>query len=71
VQALSFDQHMAPLSSEGLSPTHLQKEAADFQRAAVHLGSLLHAMALLHLRTDWDLDNIIAHDNWTPPPVNV
>lgn len=68
--ALSFDQHMAPLSSEGLSPTHLQKEAADFQRAAVHLGSLLHAMALLHLRTDWDLDNIIAHDNWTPPPVN-
>lgn len=66
-QALSFDHHMRPAG--GASPQWL-REAAVFQKAAIHLGSLLHAMALLHLRNDWDLDNVVEHDNTVPPPAN-
>lgn len=66
-QALSFDQHMPP---EGAGDAW-RREAAQFQRAAVHLASLLHGVALQHLRGDWDLDNLVEHDHHASPPVTV
>lgn len=43
--------------------------AADaFSGKLVHLLSLLHALALQHLRRDWELDNIRAHTRGLPPP---
>jgi len=65
-QALSFDQHTPP---EGAGE-EWRGEAACFQRAVVHLASLMHGVALQHLRGDWDLDNLVEHDHHAPPPAN-
>lgn len=67
LQALSFDQHTPP---EGAGE-EWRGEAACFQRAVVHLASLMHGVALQHLRGDWDLDNLVEHDHHAPPPANV
>lgn len=34
----------------------------------LHLLSLLHALALQHLRRDWELDNLCTHTRGLPPP---
>ncbi len=46
-----------------------EAKAADvFRESMVHLVSLLHALALQHLRIDWDLHNITPHSSAEAPP---
>lgn len=66
-QALSFDEHTAPADADAA----WRKDADAFQRGLVHASSLLHGLALQHLRGDWDLDNLSTHDLVAPPPPNV
>ncbi len=66
-QALSFDQHTPPPDAG----PEWRSDADKFQRALVHVASLLHGVALQHLRGDWDLDNLVEHDHHAPPPANV
>lgn len=40
-------------------------------RLQVHMSSLLHGLAMQHLRGDWDLCNLVPHDYAGPPPPNV
>jgi hypothetical protein len=37
----------------------------------VHMTSLLHGLAMQHLRGDWDLSNLVPHDYAGAPPPNV
>lgn len=37
----------------------------------VHMTSLLHGLAVQHLRGDWDLINLVPHDYAGAPPANV
>lgn len=39
-----------------------------FAQTLVHLTSLLHAVALQHLRSDWELSNLIPYRIEDPPP---
>ena len=43
-------------------------KAQNFAQTLVHLTSLLHAVALQHLRTDWELANLVAYRTEDPPP---
>lgn len=42
--------------------------AAWYAENLTHLASLMHALALQHLRGDWDLNNIIPHNSAAGPP---
>lgn len=44
------------------------RKAQLFAQNIVHLTSLLHAVALQHLRGDWELDNLIPFHSLDPPP---
>ena len=44
------------------------RKAQLFAQNIVHLTSLLHALALQHLRGDWELDNLIPFHSLDPPP---
>ena len=42
----------------------------EFKETLLHIMSLMHALALQHLRGDWDLHNLQpAHPTDLPPPV--
>ena len=45
--------------------------APRFKAQLTHLVSLLHALCVMHLRTDWDLTNIQPHSTARGPPVQV
>ena len=45
--------------------------AGRFRAQLTHLYSLVHAMAVQHLRTDWDLFNIQPHSTARGPPPQV
>lgn len=62
-QAVTFDR---VVNASGAVPD----DHADFVERLTHLTSLLHALALQHLRGDWHLSNLVAHDpTLGPPPV--
>ena len=62
-QAVTFDR---VVNASGAVPD----DHADFVERLTHLLSLLHALALQHLRGDWHLSNLVAHDpSIGPPPV--
>lgn len=63
-QALSFDEHTQPRDAG----PEWRRTADAFQGSLVHCCSLMQALALSHLRGDWELDNIHAHDHNGPPP---
>ena len=43
-------------------------KAQTFAQTLVHLTSLLHAVALQHLRSDWELSNLTPYRIEDPPP---
>ena len=52
-----------------ITPNHKAwNRARWFAETAVHLSSLLHGLALQHLRNDWDLANLTTFHNVDPPP---
>lgn len=44
------------------------RQAQMFAQTIVHLTSLLHAVALQHLRGDWQLDNLVPYHVLDAPP---
>eukprot|EP00884_Botryococcus_braunii_P001134 jgi/Botrbrau1/11020/Bobra.101_1s0018.1 len=63
-QAIAFDSDTLPAT-----PSESELEAARlFREAMVHLISLLHGVALQHLRIDWDLGNLTRHQSYSLPP---
>ena len=44
------------------------EKAQVFAQTLVHLTSLLHAVALQHLRSDWELANLTPYCDKDPPP---
>lgn len=44
------------------------RKPGNFSQTLVHLTSLLHAVALQHLRSDWELANLIPYRTEDPPP---
>lgn len=62
-QAVTFDR-------VGNTSGAVPEDHADFVERLTHLLSLLHALALQHLRGDWHLSNLVTHDpSIGPPPV--
>ena len=52
-----------------ITPDHKAwNRARWFAESTVHLSSLLHGLALQHLRNDWDLANLTMFHNVDPPP---
>ena len=43
-------------------------KAQTFAQTLVHLTSLMHAIALQHLRSDWELANLTPYRAESPPP---
>ena len=43
-------------------------KAQTFAHSLVHLTSLMHAVALQHLRSDWELANLTPYRAESPPP---
>ena len=66
VQALMMDA--GTLSSDIQSDPKAWNRAKWFTETTVHLSSLLHAVALQHLRSDWDLANLTTYDSIDPAP---
>ena len=66
VQALMMDA--GTLSSGIQSDPKAWNRAKWFTETTVHLSSLLHAVALQHLRSDWDLSNLTTYHSIDPAP---
>ena len=61
------EQASAFYSGDADNPEDRREE---YQETLLHLFSLLHAVALQHLRGDWDLNNLHAMQSTdSPPPV--
>lgn len=55
-----------------INPHHQAwSRACWFAETIVHLTSLLHGLALQHLRSDWDLANLTTFHTIDPPPPTV
>ncbi len=66
VQALMMDA--GTLSSGIQSDPKAWNRAKWFTETTVHLSSLLHGVALQHLRSDWDLSNLTTYHSIDPAP---
>lgn len=65
---MAFDEAKKPVAKENVEPAGLDMKAILFKESIVHYTSLLHAVALLHIRGDWDLNNLRPHKSSDPPP---
>ena len=72
LQAVVFDEYNHQgIAGEIRSPQAVKKEVQAterFRRTCFHLFSLLHALCVQHLRTDWDLQNLRPHLPSDPAP---
>ncbi|KAK9789401.1 hypothetical protein WJX73_006004 [Symbiochloris irregularis] len=70
VQVVVFDQYPVTIEGKEEAASKGGLEAKDrFRRNCFHLFSLLHALCIQHLRTDWDLHNLRPHLPSDPAPM--
>lgn len=76
LQAVVFDEFNHPVSNKA-APQEDHEDSDSglerFRHTCFHLFSLLHALCIQHLRTDWDLNNLRPHlpSELAPPVVSV
>ena len=71
LQAVVFDEFNRPALAKGATTKEMEQEAKAAERfrlTCFHIFSLLHALAIQHLRTDWDLNNLRTHFPTEPAP---
>jgi hypothetical protein len=64
------DFEVTPLNGSGGRPGAHQASCR-LSAPQVHMTSLLHGLAMQHLRGDWELANLVPHDYASAPPPNV